>query len=62
MAKYNLLRYTAAHADVHLGQELGASLTPAIILWEHGHLTRDIEEGGEEECKIKGVRGCIKVK
>ncbi|TNN81438.1 hypothetical protein EYF80_008210 [Liparis tanakae] len=46
MAEYNLLCYTAAHTDVHLGQQLSASLTPAIVLWEHGHLTRRIERDG----------------
>lgn len=40
MAKYDLLCYTASHTDVHLCQKLRASLTPAIILWKHGHLTR----------------------
>lgn len=39
LAKDNLLCHTTAHADIHLGQKLRASLTPAVVLWEHGNLT-----------------------
>ena len=41
MTKYDLLCYPAAHADVHLGEQLRAGLTPTIIIWEHGHLRKD---------------------
>lgn len=43
MAKYDFLSYTAAHADIHLGQKLRASLAPPVILWKHGDLQRSIE-------------------
>lgn len=39
-AKYDLLRHTAPHADVHLSQQLRAGLAPAVVLWQHGHLRR----------------------
>lgn len=39
-AKYDLLCHTASHADIHLSQQLRASLTPAVVLWEHGHLRK----------------------
>lgn len=46
--KYDLLCYTAAHTDVHLSQKLRASLAPAVILREHGHLGGGKEEDGEQ--------------
>lgn len=36
--KDELLCYSAAHADVHLSQQLGSCLAPAVILWKHRHL------------------------
>ena len=41
VAKDDLLCHTAAHAYIHLGQELRARLTPAIVFREHGHLEGD---------------------
>lgn len=38
LAKDDLLCHTTAHADIHLGQKLRASFTPAVVLWKHGHL------------------------
>lgn len=48
MTKYDFLSYTAAHADIHLGQKLRASLTPPVILWKHGHLQRSIKDEVED--------------
>lgn len=38
VSKDELLCYAAAHADVHLGQQLPSGLAPAVVLREHGHL------------------------
>lgn len=38
ISKHQFLSNPAAHADVHLSQQLGPCLTPAIILWQQGYL------------------------
>lgn len=38
VSKDELLCYAAAHADVHLGQQLSSGLTPSVILRQQGHL------------------------
>lgn len=38
VSKDELLCHTPTHADVHLSQQLSSRLTPAVILWQHGHL------------------------
>ena len=48
-AEDDLLGNSPAHAHVHLGQQLGARLTPAVILREHGHLGGRREEERDEE-------------
>lgn len=46
ISKHQFLSNPAAHADVHLSQELCPCLTPAIVLWQQGDLreTRETEE------------------
>lgn len=51
-AKDHLLCHSAPHADVHLSQQLGARLTPAVVLREHGHLRR--REKGSKRSKLGG--------
>lgn len=50
VSKDELLCHSAAHVDIHLGQQLGSRLTPAVVLGEQGHLedrdediTRELE-------------------
>lgn len=62
MTKYNLLCHTAAHVDIHLCQKLRASLTPAIILWEHGHLTKRYKDKRTVRYQHLNLSNCITIR